>query len=128
MPMKPLLKSTRRPDIIIHRNGRISLSARIVRILTLAPGDTVSIDTDTDKDEYYLSLRARAESLLGRHHARCYPANRRGSHYRLSSVNLARALLDACHTDAPRISLICGEPITIQGKIRIPIITKNIIR
>ncbi|MDE6297861.1 MAG: hypothetical protein K2L89_08435 [Muribaculaceae bacterium] len=126
MTMKPLLESTRRPDIEIRRNGRISLSARIVRILTLEPGDTVSVDIENG--EYYLSLRARAGELIGRHHARCYPANRNSSHYRLSSVRLATSLLHACGITGNRASLICGEPVTIQGKIRIPIITKTTIR
>ena len=41
--MIKLLQRTRRPDITFCRNGRISITARVVRLLSLQPGDSINI-------------------------------------------------------------------------------------
>ena len=41
--MIKLLERTRRPDITFSRNGRISITARVVRLLSLQPGDSINV-------------------------------------------------------------------------------------
>ena len=50
--MESLLKTTRRPDIAFYRNGRIDISANVVKALDIQRGD--SIDVTTDGYEYLL--------------------------------------------------------------------------
>ena len=91
--MESLLKTTRRPDIAFYRNGRIDISASVVKALGLQRGD--SIDVTTDGYEYLLYVSHRAGN--GRFEAQCLPTNIKKStnSFRAHSVRLCRAVRGA---------------------------------
>lgn len=88
--MESLLKNQRRPDISFHRNGRIDISANVVKALDLQRGD--SIDVTTDGYEYLLYVSHRAGN--GRFEAQCLPTNMKKStnSFRAHSVRLVKAV------------------------------------
>jgi hypothetical protein len=65
MTITSIISSTRRPDISFYRNGCIEINARVARQLALSSGDV--IDICRDGDEYFLCVRQRAASAVGRH-------------------------------------------------------------
>ncbi len=116
-------KSTRRPDIVFYPSGRIAITARISRMLTLQPGDV--IDIQTDRDECNIFVRYR--NPVGRHVARCHPsAGRRNSaHYICYSRPMVKAMAAIAGMDPKRaMRFPCGYPFDQEGTVYIPIITK----
>lgn len=91
--MESLLKTTRRPDIAFYRNGRIDISANVVKALDIQRGD--SIDVTTDGYEYLLYVSHRAG--VGRFEAQCLPTNVKKStnSFRAHSIRLCRAVRGA---------------------------------
>lgn len=65
------LENTRRPDITFHSDGRIDITARVAKALSLHPGDV--IDIAHDSSEYYLYVKHH--NTVGRHEAQCYATN-----------------------------------------------------
>lgn len=65
--MVTTLDNTRRPDITFHSDGRIDITARVAKALSLHPGDV--IDIAHDAGEYYLYVKHR--NTIGRHEAQC---------------------------------------------------------
>ncbi len=63
--MKSILSNSRKHDISFHASGKIDISARIARSLSLAPGDV--IDIVHESGELYLCVRLRAGDYAGRH-------------------------------------------------------------
>lgn len=119
--MEKIISTTRRPDITFHRSGEIHITSRVARILHL-DGESC-INVAIEKDEYLL-FAEHYDGMIGNHIARCYPVNVGGRYLRANSVRLCRAMLNACGASR-RAALMCGEAITINGKIHLPIITKT---
>lgn len=119
-----LLEHTRRPDITFRHSGRISISARVVRMLALRPGD--SINFSIDGGEHFL-LAVRHSDASGRHFACCRRANPGSNYLVASSVRISRYFLDLCGARR-RVSLPCGEPVaSASGNISVPLIVKLIL-
>lgn len=92
--MQSLIGNNRRADISFFPNGRIDISARLSRLLSLQSGDT--IDIKFDGYEYYIYVRNRSP-LGGRFEAQCFPSNKKGRHFRAYSRRLYAAVSRACH-------------------------------
>ena len=114
-----LLENTRRPDITFNRNGRIFISARVARLLSLSPGDALNIALHDN--EYLLYVTHKP---FGRHEAQCYPTKQGSHNFCANSARLARALMDACNISTPRVAFMIGQQITIQETVYCPIITR----
>lgn len=128
--MQSLLNNTRRPDITFYRNGRIDVSARIAKILGVHDGDVLNIAIQGS--EYFLYVQHKADRIVGRHEAQCYPSNRLGrnnNNLRCHSKRLCN-LITGLHNEATVVRLPVGAPLYHQqlGTI-LPIITRyNIIK
>ncbi len=110
MELKRIIGSTRRNDLSVYADGRIELSAHVVRALSLGPGDVV--DVASDGREYYLFVSLKAPT--GRHTAQCREVNRGYRHFRFNSVKLARIMLLASgHSDVAHFPV--GGATTIMG-------------
>ena len=120
--MIKLLQRTRRPDITFCRNGRIYLTARVVRLLSLQPSDSINIAFHYG--ECYL-LVSRHAGTVGRHIAQCYPTKKGSRNYCANSVLLARLMLDNCKVQGERASFMVGKEKTMDGDVCVPIIFKN---
>lgn len=118
--MIKLLEHTRRPDISFNRNGTIRITARVVRLLCLRPGDSINIAVSGGE---YL-LHAIHHNGLGRHVAQCYPTKRGSNNLCARSVALCRSLLDLAGITSNSASFIVGEKIERAGNIYVPIITR----
>lgn len=119
--MIKLLQRTRRPDITFCRNGRISITARVVRLLSLQPGDSINIAFHLG--ECYL-LASRHTDAIGRHIAQCYPTKKGSRNYCANSVTLARLMLDNCKVQGERASFMVGKEEMRNGEVCLPIIYK----
>lgn len=122
-----LLVNTRRPDVSFSRNGKIRLTARVVRILSMSPGDSINIAVSGG--EYLLhSTPHGTDKPLRRFEAKCYPSKRRGGkHYCANSVRLCRSLLASIGCIADKAAFIVGDAIEINGKVYLPIITRYLL-
>lgn len=122
--MQTILNSTRRSEITIRRSGVIDLSARVVRLLGIAAGDVIDIGIHSGEFMLYLRLR----SAVGSHQARCFPSNKRRNprgHMRCYSRTLAVRMLDlVIPRSETEASFPCGEPVTVDGHICVPILTR----
>lgn len=119
--MKKLLQRTRRPDISFCRNGRISLSARVVKVLSLQPGDSINVAFHLG--ECYL-LASHNDNAAGRRIATCYPTKKGSRNFCANSVTLARLMLDKCNVPGLRASFLVGKGESIDGEVCLPIIYK----
>lgn len=120
--MTNLLKHTRRPDISFHANGRIRISANVVRTLAINPGDAINIAMRDG--EYFLHV-IPASSGIGRHQGQCYPTKRGGHNFAVSSVRLCRSFFAALGINSRRVAFAVGEAINSYGTTYLPIITRN---
>ena len=119
--MTPLVDRTRRPDISFSTDGIIRITARVARILSIRPGDSVSVSLSNG--EYLLhSIRP---SPYGRSEAACYPSKKGSRNLCAHSVRLCRAILDAAGVTHGRAAFFTGEPVSIAGLTYLPIITRN---
>lgn len=121
-----LLPHTRRPDITFLRNGRIRITARLARILSLHPGDSINIarcDDGAGHIEYL--LHAFHTNGRGRHQAQCYPTKKGSNNYCANSAHLCCTLLSALHISADKASFMVGESFTRGNTIYVPIVTKH---
>ena len=116
--MQQLLENTRRHDITFHRNGLIRITARIVRILRLRPGDSINIAVS---DGEYLLFAVRHN--VGRHEAQCHPTKRGGRNYCANSTRLCRLFFESLGIDSDRVSFMIGEQIVSRDTVYLPIIT-----
>lgn len=116
-----LLQRTRRPDITFRRDGRITVTARVVRLLALRPGD--SINVAFSGPECYL-VAQRNDNAVGRHAARCHASKKGSLHFCANSAALCRLMLDRCGVTAQRASFMVGEPETVGGEVCLPVIYK----
>ena len=120
--MIKLLERTRRPDITFSRNGLISITARVVRLLSLQPGDSINVAFHLG--ECYL-LAVRHQNAIGRHVAQCHPTKKGSKNYCASSVILARLMLDNCGIKEQRASFMIGQAEKLDGETVLPIIFKH---
>lgn len=124
--MTSLLEDSRRPDITFHNDGRIDITARLVRKLGIGKGDV--IDVKTDGIEYFLYVRHRAADLSGTHEAQCYPTNSGKSHnFRCYSARLCKALIGKVAASAKQLKLQAGSTVELPVicKPAVPLITRN---
>lgn len=120
-PMIKLLEHTRRPDISFSRKrGTIRITAKVARILTLRPGDSINIAVSNG--EYLLHAVHRVNNI-GRHEAQCYPTKRGSNNYCAYSVRLCRALLDSVGVKAEQVAYMVGEAFVRGDTTYLPIIT-----
>ena len=127
--MTSLLQNTRRPDVTFHSSGRIDITARIARSLSLSKGDV--IDIATDGNEYLMYVRHRAADITGNHEAQCWPTNHGKHHsnnFRCQSRRLCQAVINAVKPDANALRLPAG-PVVKHACIGyvsgVPLITRN---
>lgn len=113
-----------RPDISFHRNGIIRLTAKVVRLLNLCPGDFINIAAI--ESEYLLHASHRAQEIdseaLG---ARCYPSKRGENNFCANSARLCRSLFSVIGVNAHKVSFKVGTPMAINGTTYLPIITRR---
>ena len=127
--MTSLLQNTRRPDVTFHASGRIDITARIARQLSLSKGDV--IDIATDGNEYLLYVRHRAENVTGAHEAQCWPTNKGKHHsnnYRCQSRRLCQAVINAVRPTADVLRLPAGPCVQhacVAYREAVPLITLN---
>lgn len=98
--MTNLLGNTRRPDVSFYANGRIDITARVAKLLSLQENDV--IDIAVEGGEYLLYRKYKAESLIGRHEAQCHVTKRgifRSNNIRAYSKRLCAAILKASGTE-----------------------------
>ncbi len=121
--MMYLLGTTRRADITLYANGRIDLTARVVKMLSLRDGDI--IDVACDGREYLLFKKMDAVMAFGNHEARVRPSKRgvKSSHnMRAYSKRLCMAMLRLAGKE-DRLCVPVGKPVHLpNGKVALPII------
>lgn len=120
--MYSLIGNNRKPDITFHSNGRIDISARVARLLSIQRGN--ALDIISDGEEYYLYVRSHSEA--GHYEATVFPSQHGSRHYLAWSRKLARAVIDACGLHVKKVRLTVGQPVPV-GHINkaLPIITRN---
>ena len=121
--MTTTLENTRRPDITFHGSGRIDITARVAKALSLHQGDV--IDIAHDDGEYYLYVKHR--NAVGRHEAQCAPTykGRTCNNLRAHSRRLCQAVLKV-NGNYTTARLPVGEPLQQQGLgTALPIIIKR---
>ena len=124
VPMQSILGNTRKADITFHATGRICISARVSKLLSLAHGDV--IDIMQSNVETYLYVKHRAP-IIGRHEGMVFRSNKNGSHCIASSIKLSRYILQRCGV-SDKVRLCCGSPITLAHYgTALPIIVKYIL-
>ena len=100
---RALGSSCRHPDITFFRSGRIDISSRVSRILGIEAGDV--IDVAITKSDYYLYVRAKGGTLLGRYEAQCYPTNKgpRRNYFRTYCRKITDLILSVSGGDKAQI-------------------------
>jgi len=121
--MTTTLENTRKPDITFHANGRIDITARAAKALSLHSGDV--IDIAHDGSEYYLYVKHH--NAIGRHEAQCWPTNKGKTcnNLRAHSKRLCMAVLNV-NGNSNEARLPVGEPIAHEDLgTTLPIIIKR---
>lgn len=123
--MRTALTYTRRPDITFHTDGRIDITARVAKALSLHPGDV--IDIADDGSEVY--LYCKHHNAIGRHEAQCYATNqgKTCNNLRAHSRRLCKAIFRIVRiNDDGTARLPVGEPTTHHTLgTALPIITHH---
>ena len=123
--MTSLLGNTRKSDVTFHNNGKIDISARITKQLTLHEGDV--IDILLHEGEFMLYVKLRRDDKIGRHEAECHSTKKgkaQGNNMRAYSARLTKILLDACRTnDVARLP--AGEVVETPYGRAVCLITNN---
>lgn len=91
------LPHTRRPDITFHETGRIDITANLSRTLSLEENDVIDVVYDDVAREFYIYVRHRASSIVGRHEAQCRVTNRRArktNNFRAHSKTICQGLFN----------------------------------
>ena len=123
--MTTTLENTRRPDITFHTSGRIDITARVVKALSLLPGDV--IDIAHDASEYYLYVKHR--NTVGRHEAQCSPTykGRTCHNLRAHSKRLCMAVINVNGNSVARLPV--GDPINHPSLgVALPVIIRHNIK
>lgn len=120
--MQSVLGNTRRTDITFHAGGRIDISARVSRALSLRRGDV--IDILAAGGELYLYVLHRAPTV-GRHEAACFPTHLHSRHFRAWSWRLCNYVLRKSGAPSGKIELGVGAPVKLATGNALPIIYKH---
>lgn len=126
--MQSILGNSRKADVTFHASGRICISARVSKLLSLAHGDVIDIMVEQSRgiDETYLYVKFRAP-IIGRHEGVVFRSNKNGNHCIASSIKLCRYILSRCE-GGEKVRLCCGTPVTLTHYgTALPIIVKNIL-
>ena len=120
--MESVLITTRKHDVVFHRNGQIDLGKRIVHELDLHAGDI--IDILYGDREHYLYCKRRHTDITGTHHAQCHPAHR-GRALRVFSVQLTNHVFSIFNTPQQQtIRLATGALTKTDSGQALPLILK----
>lgn len=106
--MKSILPNSRKHDISFHASGKIDISAHIARKLSLAPGDV--IDIAQEGGEWYLYVKLRSGSYVGRHDGRVFSTAKGGGTFRTWSKSLTSIVLSAAEATG-RLRCPCGSEV-----------------
>ena len=115
-----LLQHSRRPDISFNRNGVIRITARVVRALSICPGDALNIALDNGE---YLLYATNFSNKIGQLEAQCYPTKKGSKNFCANSVRLCRGLFDSIGITTHKASFMIGEAFKRGDIIYAPIIT-----
>lgn len=123
--MKSILGNTRKSDITFYDNGRIDISARVSKMLSLQKGNV--IDVLEDDGELYLYVRFH-EHVVGRHEAACFSTHSGSRHFRAWSQKLSRYVIRAGGSSLNKVALGVGSPVQLPNVgIALPIIYRHIL-
>lgn len=123
--MKSILGNTRKSDITFYDNGRIDISARVSKMLSLQKGNV--IDVLEDDGELYLYVRFH-EQVVGRHEAACFSTHLGSRHFRAWSQKLSRYIIRAGGSSLNKVALGVGAPVELPNVgIALPIIYRHIL-
>lgn len=122
--MQSILGNTRKTDITFHADGRIDISARVSKVLSLQRGDV--IDVLVGNGEVYLYVKHHAPTV-GRHEAACFPTHSGSRHFRAWSGRLCRYMIKASGLNIDRVELSVGEKVTLDVGVALPIIYKYVL-
>jgi len=103
--MKSILSNSRKHDISFYTSGRIDISAYIARKLSLVPGDV--IDIAQEAGEWYLYVKLRSGTYVGRHEGRVWSTSHGKGMFRAQSKAMAHAVLTAAGSPI-RLRCPCG--------------------
>lgn len=107
--MQQIIGISRRPDITFYPNGRIDITARIARAISLHHGDVIGIAINGT--ERYIYVRLRADMVNGRHCATVH-ATKRGSHnFRCYSRQICQAMLSSSADSSHPLRCPAGQVI-----------------
>ena len=123
--MESILGNTRKTDITFRTNGRIDVSSRVAKMLSLHKGDVI----DVLKVDNELYLYVKFHSPVGRHEAACFPTHIRSNHFRAWSKRLSQAIIRASGSNLDKVEFGVGTTVELYGiGTALPIIYKNIIK
>lgn len=122
--MQSILGNTRKTDITFHANGRMDISARVSKALSLHKGDV--LDVLAGDGELYLYVKLRAPTV-GRHGATCFPTHLHSRHFRAWSWRLCQYMIKASGASSGKVELSVGEPVRLNVGDALPIIYKYIL-
>lgn len=123
--MQSILGNSRKHDVTFARNGKITISSRVSKLLDIQPGDCIDILADK-KGEYYLTVAIRKQFAVGRHEAVCYRANKGAHHWFMcaGSVRLCRHILGLNKTESVA-HIPAGDLVELSdGMLAVPLIVK----
>ena len=127
--MISLLRITRRPDVTFCQDGRIDITARIARMLSMEDGDV--IDVGLEKGEYFIYVKLKASNAIGKHEACVHRTNKgklRSNNYRAYSKTLAQAIRCASKCEEGSARLAAGDCVEIDGIGKaVPLITRRLL-
>lgn len=118
--MKSIIPQARKHDISFHASGKVDISARIARRLSLAPGDV--IDIVQEFGELYLYVRLRSGYYSGRFEGTvCATSKGRGT-FRCWSKAITDAVMRMAKPDTTTLRCPCGDQMFRDGEKYITII------
>lgn len=123
--MESIIGCSRRPDITFYADGRIDITARIVRQLSLGEGDC--IDVGKLRDDYFLYVRRRFDPTVNfGYEATVRTTKRRSHNFRAYSVRMCRAVLKIYKAER-KVSPQLGQPLCHDNYgVIIPLIRINL--
>ena len=109
----------RRPDISFYNTGRIDITARVARMLSLCEGD--SIDVAAHYDELYLYVSHRHDSSVASFEGTCHSTKKGSCNFRAYSKRICQAIMKYSRTvdkallpvGKPSIDDVCGTIVPV---------------
>ena len=115
--MQSLLGNSRKPDITFYSSGRIDITSRLSKRLGIESGDV--IDILFDGYEFYLYVREKGSTIIGKHEAQCHPTSprcRRCRNFRVYSRRICERILRAAGVEDHARIIAGGDATLTQGK------------